>query len=133
MPATAVALDAQIEITSVRGVRRVPATEFYLGPYLTILEPDELVTGLYYPDWPAGPIMVFREVAQRPFVCCNLLALHRAAMDGLYLASTPARPNKLGGLITGEPSVATLTLFWQCDSDDSTMQPLVGVMLDGRA
>lgn len=66
MPATAVALGAEIEIRSSRGTRRVPADEFYLGPYLTVLEPDELVTGIFYPDWPSDTIEVFREVATRP-------------------------------------------------------------------
>ena len=66
MPATAVALGAEIEIRSNRGTRRVPAREFYVGPYMTVLEPDELVTGILYPDWPAGHVTLFREVAQRP-------------------------------------------------------------------
>jgi carbon-monoxide dehydrogenase medium subunit len=66
MPATAVALGARIEIASVRGTRTVAAEEFYLGPYMTILEPDELVTSILYPDWPEGHITLFREVAQRP-------------------------------------------------------------------
>ena len=66
MPATAVALGAVIEIRSQRGTRRVPAREFYLGPYMTVLEPDELVTAIEYPDWPAGHVTLFREVAQRP-------------------------------------------------------------------
>ena len=66
MPATAVALGAVIEASSVRGTRRIPAREFYLGPYMTVLEPDELVTSIDYPDWPQGHITLFREVAQRP-------------------------------------------------------------------
>ena len=66
MPATAVALGAAIEVRSLRGTRMVPAREFYLGPYMTVLEPDELVTGIVYPDWPAGHVTLFREVAQRP-------------------------------------------------------------------
>jgi carbon-monoxide dehydrogenase medium subunit len=66
LPATSVALGATIELTSVRGVRRIPADEFYLGPYLTSIEPDELVTGIEYPDWPEGHVVLFREVAQRP-------------------------------------------------------------------
>lgn len=66
MPATAVALGAVIEVTSVRGTRHVPAREFYLGPYMTVLEPDELVTAIVYPDWADGHVQLFREVAQRP-------------------------------------------------------------------
>lgn len=66
MPATAVALGADIEIASVRGTRKVRAEDFYVGPYMTVLEPDELVTGIVYPDWPDGHVVLFREVAQRP-------------------------------------------------------------------
>ncbi|GGB90825.1 carbon monoxide dehydrogenase [Novosphingobium endophyticum] len=66
MPAAAVALGATIEIASVRGNRSVKADEFYLGPFMTVLEPDELVTGIVYPDWPPDHVVLFREVAQRP-------------------------------------------------------------------
>ena len=33
---------------------------------MTVLEPDELVTGIHYPAWPQGHVTLFREVAQRP-------------------------------------------------------------------
>ena len=66
MPATAVALGATIEVQSARGKRTIAADEFYIGPYMTTLEPDELVTSIHYPDWPSGHITLFREVAQRP-------------------------------------------------------------------
>jgi carbon-monoxide dehydrogenase medium subunit len=66
LPACAVALGAMIEVTSVRGVRQVAAHDLYLGPYMTVLEPDELVTAIRFPDWPANHITLFREVAQRP-------------------------------------------------------------------
>lgn len=67
MPATAVALGAELEIHSRdRGTRRVKADEFYLGPYMTTLEPDELLTAIHYPRWGADAVTVFREVAQRP-------------------------------------------------------------------
>ena len=66
LPATAVALGATINVRSIRGTRLVPANEFYLGPYMNVLDPDELVTGISFPDWPKGHITLFREVAQRP-------------------------------------------------------------------
>ena len=66
MPAAAVALGATIEIRSLRGTRRVPAREFYIGPYLTVLEPDELVIAIDYPVWPKGHVTLFREVTRRP-------------------------------------------------------------------
>jgi len=65
-PATAVALGAEIELHSIRGVRRVRADEFYIGPYMTAIEPDELLTAIHFPEWPAGHVVLFREIAQRP-------------------------------------------------------------------
>lgn len=66
LPATAVALNATIEVRSATGARTIPAADFYLGPYMNSLQPDELVTGITFPDWPKGHIPLFRELAQRP-------------------------------------------------------------------
>jgi carbon-monoxide dehydrogenase medium subunit len=66
LPATAVALGAMIEARSVRGTRQIAAKDFYLGPYMTALEPDELVSGIVFPAWPKGHVTVFHELAQRP-------------------------------------------------------------------
>ncbi len=82
MPACAVALDAMIEIASVRGTRSVKAREFYIGPYMTVLEPDELVTGITYPDWPDDHLVLFREVARRPGDFALTGMVGALAMDG---------------------------------------------------
>lgn len=66
LPATVVALGATIEVQSVRGVRKIEAKDLYLGPYATIIEPDELLTAVYFPDWPVGTAPIFREVTRRP-------------------------------------------------------------------
>lgn len=44
-----VAADATIEVASVRGVRTVPAREFFLGPKRSALEQDELITAVIVP------------------------------------------------------------------------------------
>jgi carbon-monoxide dehydrogenase medium subunit len=66
LPATAVALRASLEVRSTRGKRFIPASDFYLGPYMNALEADELLTGISFPDWPPGHVTLFREVTQRP-------------------------------------------------------------------
>jgi aerobic carbon-monoxide dehydrogenase medium subunit len=66
LPATAVALGAELEVHSLRGERRIRADEFYLGPFMTTLEPDELVTAVHFPPSPAGMVAVFSELARRP-------------------------------------------------------------------
>ena len=66
LPAASVALGAMIEVRSLRATRTIAARDFYLGPYMNVLEPDELVTGIVFPAWPQGHVTLFREVAQRP-------------------------------------------------------------------
>jgi carbon-monoxide dehydrogenase medium subunit len=85
-PASAVALGATIELTSTRGKRRVPADEFYLGPYMTVIEPDELVTAIDFPDWPKGHVRLFREVAQRPGDFALVGMVGALALDGDRIA-----------------------------------------------
>jgi carbon-monoxide dehydrogenase medium subunit len=113
MPATAVALGASIEVRSVRGTRTVPADQFYVGPYLTVLEPDELVTGLIYPDWSKGHVTVFREVAQRPgdFALVGLVGaltvadgkIARAGLAWFGMGPTPIKARAAEQLLLGRP------------------------------
>jgi carbon-monoxide dehydrogenase medium subunit len=44
LPTAAVTLDARITLRSVRATREVPASEFFLGPFMTAAEQDELLT-----------------------------------------------------------------------------------------
>ena len=48
------ALDAVVELASVRGTRRVPVAAFVTGNRATVRAADELVTGLFVPDPAAG-------------------------------------------------------------------------------
>jgi CO/xanthine dehydrogenase FAD-binding subunit len=41
------AADAEVEIASVRGVRRMPVSDFYLGVKQNALEPDELIAAVW--------------------------------------------------------------------------------------
>lgn len=112
MPATAVALGAVIEASSVRGGRRIPAAEFYLGPYLTVLEPDELVTGIDYPDWPKGHVTLFRELAQRPgdFALVGLVGalvvegrkITRAGLAWFGMGPTPIKARQAEAALLGQ-------------------------------
>jgi CO/xanthine dehydrogenase FAD-binding subunit len=40
---------AEVEVESIRGVRRVPAREFYAGPKRNVLAPDELIAAIHVP------------------------------------------------------------------------------------
>jgi len=112
MPATAVALGATIEVQSARGTRKVPADEFYLGPYMTVLEPDELVTAIHYPDWPSGHVTLFREVAQRPgdFALVGMVGalvadggtISRAGIAWFGMGPTPIKARQAEAALVGQ-------------------------------
>lgn len=111
MPATAVALGAVLEITSIRGTRKVPAAEFYIGPYMTALESDELLTAIIYPDWPEGHLVLFREVAQRPgdFALVGMVGaavvegdtVTRAGLAWFGMGPTPIRMRQVEAALVG--------------------------------
>jgi aerobic carbon-monoxide dehydrogenase medium subunit len=112
LPAAAVALGASIEARSVRGTRRIHAGELYLAPYATALEPDELLTSIDFPDWPAGSISVFREVAQRPgdFALVGLVGalavedgrISRAGLAWFGMGPTPIKARQAEAALVGQ-------------------------------
>lgn len=112
LPAAAVALDASVEARSVRGTRRLRADELYLAPYSTALEPDEVMTSIDFPDWPAGSIPLFREVAQRPgdFALVGLVGalavedgrISRAGLAWFGMGPTPVKARQAEAALIGQ-------------------------------
>ncbi|WP_428310062.1 FAD binding domain-containing protein [Hydrocarboniphaga sp.] len=112
LPATAVALGASVEVRSTRGSRRIKAEAFYLGPYATALEFDELVTGIHFPDWPADAISLFNEVAMRPgdFALVGLTGalsvvdgrVARAGIAWFGMGPTPMRARQVEAALIGQ-------------------------------
>jgi carbon-monoxide dehydrogenase medium subunit len=65
LPGVAVTCDAEIQVVGQAGPRTIPAAEFFTGPLSTVLRPDELITELRLPSWPAGRRWAFREFSRR--------------------------------------------------------------------
>jgi aerobic carbon-monoxide dehydrogenase medium subunit len=112
LPATAVALGAELEVHSPRGERRIKAEDFYLGPYMTVLEPDELLVAIHFPAWTSSSVPLFREVAQRPgdFALVGLVgALHkdggkiaRAGLAWFGMGPTPIKARRAEAALAGK-------------------------------
>ncbi len=64
--AVSVALDARLRICSQEGERWVPAKEFFVSLFTTILEPEELVVEIAVPPMPERSGWSLKEVARRP-------------------------------------------------------------------
>lgn len=112
LPATAVALNATIEARSVSGTRQIPAADFYLGPYMNSLQPDELVTGISFPDWPRNHIPLFRELAQRlgDFALVGIVGalvidagkISRAGLAWFGMGPTPIKASTAERMLVGQ-------------------------------
>lgn len=121
LPGIAVACDASIEIRGPRGMRRVPAGEFFTGALSTVLADDELITALTLPPWPAsGRRWGFEEFAQRrgDFALAGIAAYYdvdtagRATGSHIGVIGAGHRPRRLPGAeaaLNGRvPGAATL-------------------------
>ncbi len=65
LPAVLLALDGWVHASSSRGTRRIPAAELFVGPLLTTLQPDELLTEVWFPSLPPETGSAFLEVTRR--------------------------------------------------------------------
>ncbi len=65
LPAVLLALDGWVHAASARGTRKIPAAELFIGPLLTSLQPDELVTEVWFPALPPGTGTAFLEMTRR--------------------------------------------------------------------
>jgi len=55
-PATMLALRAEVVATGPNGTRTIPINQFFLGLFMTALEPDEILTEIRIPAPPAPPL-----------------------------------------------------------------------------
>ena len=109
-PAFALALDAELELQSVVGSRKVKASEFYIGPYMTVREDTELLTAIHYNFAPNARIGV-DEVAARPgdFALAGLVAyfelddrkIANARLAWFGMGPTPLRAPQAEAALTG--------------------------------
>jgi CO/xanthine dehydrogenase FAD-binding subunit len=74
------ALDAQVELRSVRGRRRLPVADFVLGNRKTALAPDELLTAIEIPLVSAQARSAFLKLGHRRFLVISI-AMVAVAVD----------------------------------------------------
>ena len=99
--------DAEIELASAGGTRRVPVTDFITGPKRNILRPDELISAFHIPE-ATGP-QQYAKIGTRNAmviaVCSFGLALHPEQRKvGACVGSaapTPVRARYAEGFIEG--------------------------------
>jgi carbon-monoxide dehydrogenase medium subunit len=65
MPGIALVCEVQIATVGTAGARVIKAVDFFLGPLTTLLKPDEIITEIRFPAWPAQRRWGFQEFARR--------------------------------------------------------------------
>lgn len=101
------ASEAEVEVVSIRGTRRVPVAEFITGPKRSVLEPDELILAFHVPA-AKGPQQFAKVGARNAMViavCSFALALHpeiqRVGTCIGSAAPTPVRAREAEKFIEG--------------------------------
>lgn len=65
LPGIAVTCEAEIDVVGKAGKRVIAAGDFFLGPLITALKSDEIITAIRLPAWPAGRRFGFQQFARR--------------------------------------------------------------------
>ena len=102
LPAVALALDAELEVTGRDGTRVVPAADFFVGTWTTTVGEDEILSAVRFPVWPGRTGFAVEEVARRSgdFALTGVVAavelndagkVERAGISFLGMAPTPVR------------------------------------------
>jgi carbon-monoxide dehydrogenase medium subunit len=107
--------DATIVASSTGGERRIAAANFFLGAYVTALEPGEMMTAVELPVLPAGSTGAFVELGERrgdfAIAACGVTIEHaNGAITRLRLACSgagevPVRVPDLERALAGRPLV----------------------------
>lgn len=112
--AVALTLDAEIEATSTRGSRRIPAADFFTGLWETALAADEVLTGVGFPVWSGRCGFSVQEFARRhgDFAIAGATVAVELGDDGtvtrcaiglLGLGPTPRRATVAERAVLGRP------------------------------
>jgi len=111
-PAMTLAMDAELEIASRDGMRRVPADEFFIDLFQTAIEPGELLVAIHVPVIRPGHRWAFHELARRrgdyALVGCGILAefsddrIERIRIVFFSVGNTPLRARQAEQSLIGK-------------------------------
>lgn len=114
LPLVCAACDAEVEVASAAGTRKVPFRDFVTGFMTTALAPDEVLTAVEIPLWRPGHGYGFQEFARRhgDFAVVAVAALIDLGSDGRVrraaiavggATEVPIRPAAAEQALVGRP------------------------------
>jgi CO/xanthine dehydrogenase FAD-binding subunit len=87
------ALDAQVELSALDGVRRLPLATFVTGSRRTLRRPDELLTAIVVPPWARGTRSTFCKLGARRYLVISIVIVAvtlEAGTDGSVVRAAVA-------------------------------------------
>lgn len=111
-PAMTLAMDAELELVSRTGTRRVAADDFFIDLFQTAIEPGELLVAIHVPVIRSGHRWAFREFARRrgdyALVGCGILLevagdlVEQARIVFFSVGNTPLRARQAEQCLIGK-------------------------------
>jgi aerobic carbon-monoxide dehydrogenase medium subunit len=92
----ATAMNAEIEISSAQGTRRVPMNQFMLAAYTTVLSEDEIINAIHIP-------LITKETQWGYFKFCRKIGEFADASCAAYFDSSSKVANLVVGALDGAP------------------------------
>jgi CO/xanthine dehydrogenase FAD-binding subunit len=129
------ALDAQVELSAVDGVRRLPLAAFVTGGRRTVRRPDELVTAIVIPPWGPGARSTFCKLGARRYLVISIVivavtleagtqgGVARAAVAVGACSEVAQRLSGLEAKLAGRPLTAALADVVRAE-DFATLAPI---------
>lgn len=114
LPAVAIALGAEFKVAGLEGTRIIPAADFFVTYFTTVVEPGELVTEVWFPRQDPAAGSAFVELARRhgDFAIAGVAVEVLKAADGTCararialtgVADRPVRAEAAERLLAGGP------------------------------
>jgi len=108
------ALDAEVELAALTGIRRMPLSAFLTGPRSTALRPDEIVVAVHVPETSALGRSCFRKLGARRYLVISIaMVAVRFVTDGPVIreaaiavgacSATACRLAELEARLVGQP------------------------------
>jgi carbon-monoxide dehydrogenase medium subunit len=118
MPAVLAVLDGAVRVAHQGGERLVPASEFFLGPLESAVQPGELATEALFPVLPPSAGTGFAEVSRRrgDYAVCGVAATVRLDEDGRIIQAR-------AGYLSVGPSPLVLDLTDAAAADQAAAGP----------
>jgi carbon-monoxide dehydrogenase medium subunit len=134
--ATMSLLDAGIVTVGVDGDRTVPASEFFLGPFTTALQEDDVVVAVEVPRFGPGARWAYRKLCRKPGEFADAIAAGwidpARGIARVVLGALDGMPH----VVNGQAAVAALNqpaavqnLFDEAGVDDEDARELHAVLL----